>query len=68
MKLQLRETPEAPPKSATIVTAPSGSPLLLVDGEEYGTHDRRLRDLEVVSATERERETLRKQGYRILGL
>ena len=50
------------------MTAPRGSPLLLVDGEEYGTHDRRLRDLEVVSATERERETLRKQGYRILGL
>jgi hypothetical protein len=68
MKLQLRETPDAPPKSATILTAPNGSPLLLVDGEEYGTHDRRLRDLEVVSATERERETLRKQGYRILGL
>ena len=67
MKLQVRATPDVPPKSGTIVTIPNGH-LLLVEGEEYGTHDRRLRELEVVSATDRERDTLRKKGYRILGL
>ena len=68
MKLQARATPDAPPKSAAIVTGPNGSHLLLIDGSEHGVHDRRLRDLEVVAATEREREMLRRQGYRILGL
>lgn len=67
MKLQVRATPESPPKSATIVTGPSGH-LLLIEGEEHGPHDRRLRELEVVSATDRERDSLRKKGYRILGL
>ncbi len=68
MKLQVRATPDAPPKSATIVTGPTGNHLLLIEGEEHGPHDRRLRELEVAAATDRERDSLRKQGYRIFGL
>jgi len=68
MKLQLRAQPDDPPKTGTIVTGPNGNPLLLIDGVEHTTHDRRLRDFEVRSAIDRERESLRKQGYRILNL
>ena len=68
MKLQVRATPEDPPKSGAIVTGPHGHHLLLIDGSEYTVHDRRLREFQVVAASDRERDMLRKQGYRIFGL
>lgn len=68
MKLQVRATPEVSPKSGAIVTGSHGHHVLLIDGSEYVVHDRRLRDFEVVAASDRERDMLRKQGYRIFGL
>ncbi|MBY0276100.1 hypothetical protein K2Z84_12210 [Candidatus Binatia bacterium] len=68
MKIQVRTRPDAPPVTGIVVTGPGGQPMLVVDGTQYAVHDRRLRELEVVSATDHERNLLKQQGYRIFRL
>lgn len=42
--------------------------MLVIDGAHFDVHDRRLRELEVVAATDHERNLLKQQGYRIFRL
>lgn len=68
MKIQVRTRPDAPPATGIVVTGPGGNPVLVIEGTQYDVHDRRLRELEVLSATDHERNLLKKQGYRIFRL
>lgn len=68
MKIQVRTRPDSPPVTGIVVTGAGGHPVLVIDGTEYGVHDRRLREIEVLSATDHERNLLKKQGYRIFRL
>lgn len=65
MKLHVRTRPEDPPLTGIVVTGPGGKPVLLIGGERFPVHDRRLREMEVLSATDQERHLLKQQGYRI---
>lgn len=68
MKLHVRTRPDDPPRNGIVVTGPGGKPVLVIEGDRFPVHDRRLRELEVLSATDRERDLLKKQGYRIFRL
>lgn len=65
MRIHLRTRPDDAPRTSLVVTGPDGKTVLLIDGTHYLVHDRRLRELEVLSATEHERGALKAQGYRI---
>jgi hypothetical protein len=68
MKLHVRTRPDDPPRNGIVVTGPGGKPVLVIDGTHFPVHDRRLRELQVLSATEHERHVLKQQGYRIFRL
>lgn len=68
MKLHVRTRPDDPPKNGIVVTGPGSKPVLVIDGVRFAVHDRRLRELEVLSATDHERALLKQQGYRIFRL
>ena len=68
MKLHERIRPDDPPRTGIVVTGPGGKPVLVIDGVRFAVHDRRLRELEVLSATDHERNLLKQQGYRIYRL
>jgi hypothetical protein len=68
MKVRVRTRPDELPRTGIVVSSSLGASVLVIDGSSFVVHDRRLRELEVVSASDHERSVLKKQGYRIFGL